>query len=85
MGLSLAGVSFTKIQSAEGKVTSGKARMSLALSPMNLRSLRDVYKVSVRELKLKVCTQESGLGDAWNTKQKVHKIGKNTHTKSCAN
>lgn len=83
MGLSLAGVSFTKIQSAEGKVTSGKARMSLALSPMNLRYLRDVYKVSVRELK--VCTQESGLKDAWNTKQKVHKIGKNTHTKSCVN
>ena len=42
VGLSLAGVSFTKIQTAEGKVTSEKARMSLALCPMNLRYLRDI-------------------------------------------
>ena len=55
--LSLAGVSFTKIQSVEGKVTSGKARMSLALCPMNLTYLRDIYTVYVRELKLKVCMQ----------------------------
>ena len=70
----LIGVPFTKIQSTEGKLTSEKARMSLALCSVNLRYLRDSYEVSIRELKIRVCTQGSRLGNALSTNKKIYKI-----------